>query len=235
MTLQQPTMRPYSPPFRRTITLRSAHGQVMGRVSDNVHDFAVTLSHDGTQVTDVVGEAIRFPWTTCPVGIERLRLLVGTPVANHGRIKVDQTQQCTHMLDLARLALAHVLRGGDRSYSVAIEAKPDPAACHATISRDGERVFEWHVINDVIVSPPPFSGHVTSGRAVWVPAVETDDDLREAALIIRRCLIVFRGRRRVTPSTFRASVLTELAGVCVSFQPDRVGDAVRPANFVDIE
>jgi hypothetical protein len=235
MTLQSPTYRAYPPPFKRTIRLHCEPGQVTGRVTDNVHDFRVMISHDGTRVTDVVGEAIRFPWTTCPIGAERLKRLVGTPLTSRVRVKVDQTEQCTHMLDVAKLALAHALRGGDRSYDVAIEAAPDPTACNARIARDGEALLGWQVVEGVVVSPPPFSGHVTTGRALWAPAVEADDDLREAAMILRRSLIVFYGRRRVTPNMFRANALTALMGVCVSFQPDRVDEAVRPPNFVDLD
>jgi hypothetical protein len=234
MSEQQPTYLPFSPPFKRTITLHSERGQVVSRVSDNVHDFIVTISHDGARATDVVAQVVRYPWTTCPIGTARLKLLVGTPLASRARIQLDQSQQCTHMLDLAKLALAHALRGGDRHYSVAIEPTPDPAACLAQISRDGEKLFEWHVVNDTVVSPPPFAGHVTTGRADWAPVIEGEDDLREAALILRRSLIVFRGRRRVTPSTFRASTLKELSGVCISFQPEQVNDAVRPPNFVEL-
>jgi hypothetical protein len=224
-----------SPPFRRVITLSSSVGQVVSRVSDNVHEFSVKLLHDGVCVTDVSAEAARFPWTTCPLGTDRLKRLIGTPIGNHERVKVDQSQQCTHMLDLAKLALAHSVRTGDRRYVVYIEAGASPDACYATLSRDGKELLKWNVTNDIVISPPPYTGHVTTGRAIWAPAVEADADLREAALVLRRCLLVFRGRRFVTPDTLRANAAPELIGVCVSFQPEHVNDAVRPVNFVDVE
>ena len=224
-----------SPPFRRVITLSSSDGQVISRVSDNVHEFSVKLLHDGVCITDVSAEAVRFPWTTCPLGTDRLKRLIGTPIGNHERVKVDQSQQCTHMLDLAKLASAHSVRTGDRRYVVYVEADANPDACYATLSRDGKELFKWMVVNDIVVSPPPYAGHVTTGRAVWAPVVSADADLSEAALVLRRCLLVFRGRRFVTPDTLRANAAPELIGVCVSFQPEQVNDAVRPVNFMDAE
>ena len=224
-----------SPPFRRVITLSSSDGQVMSRVCDNVHEFSVKLLHDGVCITDVSAEAVRYPWTTCPLGTDRLKRLIGTPIKNHERVKVDQSQQCTHMLDLAKLALAHSVREGDRRYAAYIEADANPNACLATLSRDGEELFKWKVEDDIVVSPPLYAGHVTTGRAVWAPGIDADADLREAALVLRRCLLVFRGRRFVTPDTFRANAAPELIGVCVSFLPENVNDAVRPINFRDVE
>ena len=68
-------------PFRRLIELRCIDGGVVGRVCDNVHDFTVSVSHDETLITRVTAHAARFPWTTCPAAIDRLKDLEGLSVA----------------------------------------------------------------------------------------------------------------------------------------------------------
>jgi hypothetical protein len=228
-------MRRYSPPFRRTITLDNRGDEVIARVADNVHDFTVAIRFDEERVTDVAAEAARFPWTTCPGGIDKLKQLVGTSLAKQSRVSVDHAWQCTHMLDLAKMAIAHAGRGGSRSYLVAVDAMTDPDGCLAKIARDGEELFEWHVLRDRVLSPSIFNGHVISGRASWSREVQEDDDILEAALILRRSLLVFRGRRRATALVRNASELRYMTGACLSFQPDQVLHAVRPDGYVDLE
>jgi Protein of unknown function (DUF2889) len=222
------------PPLWRTITLQGDHGTVEARVSDNVHEFGITLFHDGTRVTNLFAQAVRIPWVTCPNGILRLKRLVGSPLAETRRVKVDQSQHCTHMLDLAKLAMAHGCRGGTRIYQVKIHEDPDASVWSAVLARDSQELLRWCVIDDVVVSPGPFNGHLTTGPAIWAPEVDADADLREAALVLRRALLVFRGRRIVTSATYRADSVPELAGLCVSFQPELIGDAVRPADFKEV-
>jgi hypothetical protein len=223
------------PPLWRTITLHGDREKVQARVSDNVHEFGITLLHDGTQVTGITAEAVRIPWVTCPAGITQLKLLVGSSLVETGRAKVDQTRQCTHMLDLAKLAMAHGLRGGDRIYKIKIYEDPDATIWSAVLARDDEDLLRWRVVNDIVVSPGPFFEHVTTGPAVWASEIDANADLREAALVLRRALLVFRGRRLVTAATYRADSVPELAGLCVSFQPELVRDAVRPADFKEFK
>jgi Protein of unknown function (DUF2889) len=224
-----------APSFGRTVTLRCAQGQVFGRVCDNVHDFTVTVFHDHSIITHVAVQADRFPWTTCPIGIGRLKRLEGMPIAARMSDTVDQTQHCTHMLDIAKLAVRHAVRGGERVYTVAIEACEDSDACIAKIHRDGESVFRWRVVKNVIDEPATLRGHETTGRADWPSIVANDPDLQEAALILRRSLLVYRGRRIATARVHKASDLKYLKGVCLSFQPEFIGNAVRPDNFVDLD
>jgi hypothetical protein len=222
-------------PMRRLVTLHCEAGRSIGRVQDNVHDFSVTLLHDGVRVTDVEAQAIRFPWTTCPMGTERLKALIGTPLVGGDREKIDQSLQCTHMLDVAKLALAHASRGGDREYRVQVDAKDAAGECLAVLYRDGRILFQWHIVNRVVVAPEPFAGHVTSGRSVWSPAVEADDDLREAALVMRRGVFVFLGRGRVRPKDVRANFFADMTGACISFHPAQIDRAVRPPGFVELD
>jgi hypothetical protein len=219
--------------LRRVITFRASPGRVDAVVEDNVHEFAVTLGHDGKTVTEVKAEAIRFPWTTCPMGVERLKNLIGAPLAGATRGQIDPVQQCTHMLDLARLAMAQAGRGGDRVYELEFCLEPGTSARLGEIRRDGALLFTWRDVDDHITTPGPFEGHATTVRSEWSEAVLADPDLLEAAMIMRRGLLVFRGRIRLGVVIDRASDQPYMAGACLTYQPERMAVAVRPAGFGD--
>jgi hypothetical protein len=221
--------------FWRIISLRSSGNEVIGRVYDNVHDFTVSIDHDGARVTDVRARADRVPWVTCPGGVARLKQLVGIALRSRVGDLVDQSYQCTHMLDVAKLAIAHAGDGHGLTYSMSVTPTDAEAGCTARITRDGSDLFEWHVIDNVIEAPPLFRGHVTTGRAVWPEAVERDQALKEAAMVLRRCLMVYRGRLYATEEVRHARELNYASGACLSFQPEYVGQAARPDDFVDLD
>jgi len=78
-------------------------------------------------------------------------------------------------------------------------------------------------------------GHETTGQAKWPATIADNADLREAALVLRRSLLVYRGRRLATAQVHRASDLKHLHGACLTFQPEFVACAVRPDNFADLD
>ena len=225
---------PLLPPqvLERTITLSARSGHVEGRVEDNVHDFSVAIAHDGIQVQDITGGAHRVPWTSCPFAVQALNALVGAPLAGGGP-RIDASQQCTHLFDLARLAIAHASRGGDRLYDIHVAAEAEVGAARARLWRDHGLFLDWRLQGDVVAEGHPFMAHRTSGRAIWPVGAQAQPDLIEAALILRRCLLVFRGRRRAHADVDRASELLHMAGACFSFQPERSANAVRPPGFTD--
>jgi hypothetical protein len=217
--------------MQRTITLSARPGHVDGRVEDNVHDFAVAIAHDGVQVKEIVGVATRVPWTSCPFAVQALNALVGAPLAGGGP-RIDASQQCTHLFDLARLAIAQAARGGARRYDVTVAPEPAAGAARAQLRRDGGLMLDWLLQDDVVTVGDPFVGHQTSGRTIWPAGIEAHPELIEAALILRRCLLVFRGRPRAHVVQ-RASEMPDMVGACFSFQPERSMQAVRPPGFTD--
>src|SRR4051812_30672376 len=123
------TQRPYGTGvYRRRITLDApAPGQVTAELEDDFHHFRVLLGHDGSVVTAVAGEAVRFPWTTCPSAASQLRGLVGTPLpttASAIAAVLPARENCTHLYDLAGLALAHA--GTGRRSLRCVNTLPDP-------------------------------------------------------------------------------------------------------------
>ena len=121
--------------YRRRIRLTSpVKGRVAAEMEDDFHHFGVELEHDGERVTAIQGSAARFPWTTCPAAAVELQGLVGAPLATRSTAIADHIparQNCTHMYDLAGLALAHcgVCRVRD--------------VCLAWAVRSGERYGVW--------------------------------------------------------------------------------------------
>ena len=216
--------------LHRIIGLKAVEGAIHGRVQDNVHDFKVVLQHDGAVITEVTAETVRSPFTTCASARAGLAQLVGRAIGNAGPPRIDIGLQCTHMFDLAVLAGAHAGRGGERRYR--IDAALQPGGSVARIERDGSLVLDWQVQGDRIVTPGAFEGLGRSGAITWPAEVLAAPDLLEAALILRRCLLVLHGRPR-SLGIERAEEMRHMPGACHTFQPDQMRLGVRPEGFQD--
>ena len=130
--------------YRRCIVLEADGDTVRGELADDFHHFGVSLRHDGERALEVVGEDVRVPWTTCPGALEPLRRMEGAPLSRAVRDLLRHTsarEQCTHLHDLACLAVAHAARaaaGGAamRRYDAEV---PDRVGdeTHSVLRRDG--------------------------------------------------------------------------------------------------
>lgn len=220
--------------LRRVIALKGAPGQVRARITDNVHDFGVVVRHDGCRVTDIEGSAFRVPWITCPAATGRLRTLIGTPLqrGDGPAPAFDKAQQCTHLLDLAKIAIAFAPAIGRRRYDVRVERVGGDGA-DARVEVDGRLGLQWTVGADRVVRDGLFAGHLTTGPARWPRDAPRDWETIEAVMLLRRGLLVYFGRRR-TGGTRHAALLPHMAGACFSFQPERVAAARRPDDFVEL-
>lgn len=228
--------------YRRQIDLRAWDGRtVVGWLEDESHHFGLTLEHDGVRIVDVRIAAVRIPWTTCAGAGEPLRGLVGQPLMERcaaiGTL-IAMDRQCTHLFDLAGLAMAHAHAGRQhRRYHGTVRPLADllPGAPadwqRATLRRDGQPVLCWDLHDNRIMGPPPFAGRsILHGFRPWSEGLATED--AEAALVLRRVAYVAQGRRI---SIEHARVADDMgqAPVCHSFQPEfrqvafRVGDTQR--------
>jgi hypothetical protein len=205
---------------------------VQGELEDDFHHFGVMLRHDGTHVTDVAGDGIRFPWTTCPSAIEPLRALAGAPLSRRLSTLGEHAparQNCTHLFDLSGLAIAHAARGdgGIRTYDVAIDDR-DGKRTQPQLSRDGELVLRWDLVGRQLLGPAPFENvSLRGGFIAW--AEETlDPDTAEAASVLRRACDISLGRVMDLDVFETADMLGEqVRGTCHSFQPGTIEQAVR--------
>ena len=193
--------------LRRLIDIRrDPDGAVIAWIEDDFHQFGVTIVHDGKTVRDVSAAAPRAPWNTCPGAAIPLRALVGKSLiaraCDVGTL-INMRQQCTHMFDLAGLALAHAWHGREhRTYEVVVPDRKlkshegrsfafELARC--TLRRDGEIVMEWDIEEPVIVGPAHYSGQpLNRGFRKWSETLPVEE--AEQAFILRRAIMVAAGR-----------------------------------------
>jgi hypothetical protein len=207
--------------YRRKSIAIAGTFETVAAMEDDFHHFAVRLRHDGVRVTELMGEAIRYPWSTCPGAVAVLDTLLGSPLRptpEDPGPKPHITEHCTHLYDVAKFAIAQAARGGRRQYDVVI---PDPVNGYTEgdLSRDGVHLLRWTVQDRIITSPPKFAGHQLSGRAVWPEGGIADADELEAAMMLRRALVIFRGRMSEYPEVTQADQVPGGFGSCFTYLP----------------
>ena len=96
--------------FRRRIVLSADGAHASAELLDDFHEMAMALTVEGGIITDARANMARFPKTTCPGAVTSLAGLRGTPVGDLPAA-LDRSAHCTHLIDLARLALSQFARG----------------------------------------------------------------------------------------------------------------------------
>ena len=193
--------------LRRLMDIRrDPDGAIVAWIEDDFHHFGVTITQDGRTVTAISAAAPRAPWSTCQSAAIPLQALVGKPLierASDVGALINMRQQCTHMFDLAGLAMAHAWHGREhRSYEVVVPDRPlkrqqgrdfefEQARCK--LLRDGEIVMEWDVEEPMIVGPAAFRGQsLQRGFREWTDALPVEE--AEQAFVMRRAIMVAAGR-----------------------------------------
>ena len=216
---------------RRVRMVTTAPGTVVAELEDDYHHFRATVTHDGADVTGCVGEAIRYPWGTCPGATGLLTQLVGMELSSSSVAvggHADVAEQCTHLFDLAGLAVAHAYAGRERrEYDMAVADRKGDVS-EPRLSRDGEPLLTWTVEGDVITGPDPYAGvSLRRGFMAWASS-ELDPDAAEAAIVLRRATMISWGRHVSLDDVSRASELgIALQGRCHTFSEAHVEQAVR--------
>lgn len=227
--------------YRRRLRTRvTAPGTVVADLEDDFHRFRVTCHHDGARVRAIIGESLRYPWSTCCDAAEPLHTLEGMPlsirctaVGDHG----DPHANCTHMFDAAGLAVAHAARvvaGGapvrqyDIELSPLVEGRQRPR-----LWRDGELLLEWTISVVVggrgMVDPePPFDRAPWRGGFIrWADEHLAPDDA-EPAIVLRRACDIGMGRGMDLEAFETADELSPImSGVCYTMQREHAPDAHR--------
>lgn len=184
--------------YRRAIVLhRDSPRCVCAAVEDDPHAFSVTLEHDGERITAIAAHAERYPLTTCPEATQELHSLVGAPLSDPlrtlGRWQ-NPRRHCTHLFDLAALAMVHARRGSrERRYDVTIPDVIDGRTV-ATLDCDGTRVLEWTLENNVIVAPGLYAGQKVFGGFTGWARTALDDTEFEYAFVLQRGFFVALSR-----------------------------------------
>lgn len=220
--------------YRRRIRLTADERRrsVVGELEDDFHHFVARVEHDGVRVTHVVGESPRHPWTTCPGSFEPLRQLCGVLLQRDMHVlarHVDVAVQCTHLLDVALLAVAHAAAGrGTRVYDAEVPG-PGGSLREGTLRRDGSVLLHWSIDHYSVQTPGPMQGRLLLGSdyARAIDAID-DPDEREATMVLRRACLISSARiydiDRVTDVQAFGRALNAR---CHTFSPEVVHQARR--------
>lgn len=216
--------------FRRRILIATdplaAGTRYRASLEDDFHHFRVELVVRDGLIASLHAEAPRHPYSLCPWAADQLQLLVGTApkTSSHAVMRqVDASQQCTHMLELSGLTAAAAARAvPQRSYDIKVPLRVE-GRTQATLDRDGTQLLVWDVQNLDIEGPPPFNGvGLRRGMARWA-LTHLDEDMAEAALVLRRCAVISIGKNRPLDAQKHA----KLTGACYAQQPERAPLALR--------
>ena len=185
--------------YRRHIRIQSHTGEVRADMEDDGHRFGVVVCHDGRAVTAIQGLPLRTPWTLCPDAASVLPALVGMPLDPSPLAAIrytDAKQQCTHMFDLACLAIAHAARGTAlREYAIEAPWYTLAGSRTMTLRRDGREVWTW-TLDGVsrITAPEPFASVDVRRLMTWGEENIKDVDELEALFIMRRAVMISGSR-----------------------------------------
>jgi Protein of unknown function (DUF2889) len=230
--------------YRRRIRMTAPEpGVVESALEDDFHHFEVTLRHDGTTVVRVDARSVRWPWSTCPGAAVPLRALEGMALSPRCLAVGDRTDpraNCTHMFDLAGLAVAHAARvaaGGatERQYDAEVPVGATlPTGDPATVRlwRDGEPALEWTLVGGGIAEAPFTAAPWRGGFFRWADTTLPTEDA-EAAIVLRRACEIGMGRGMDLDAYDTADELGPMmAGICHTMQPGVMEVALRNKGSV---
>lgn len=223
--------------FRRRIRVRAEGALVAVDLEDNNHGFRLRLRHDGQAVSAVEVDSVRHPFGTCPEAVRPLQRIVGHRLADGVqalRERLVPGEHCTHMFDMAMLAVAHA-GGADEcfEYDIAVHDETD-APARAEIRRDGELVHAWTVRARELVEPGALAGRpMMRGFHAWASQAFAGDAL-EAAGALQRGFFVAQARRYTfePPAQNPASADGMAPGACYSYGAGVVERAFRSGGTV---
>lgn len=232
--------------FRRCIRLTRAEDHVLGELEDSHHGFRVRVFHADNRITRFEPEFLRVPFTSCDSAGDPLAKLVGasidTPVGELVAI-ANPLSNCTHLLDLALLAITHTQRAETVvRYDVDVTDAKDGIS-NLRVFRNAVLMHEWRVgnaIDGAIVSPLEYLGNTMfMGFSRWANATFKDLE-NEAAFVLQKGNMVAIGNMFdiAAMAGGKASDETE-RHACHTYSPANAEQAIRLGNttrdFTDSE
>jgi hypothetical protein len=218
--------------YRRRVLVRSEQYFASADMEDDPHRFGVDVHHDGSRVVRVVGRAIRVPWSTCPFAAAELSSLAETPLLRSPfdvLRQIDVRKQCTHMADMAAMAIAAAARGVRcRQFDIALRlavGNDDERLGHLAV--DVESADEWLINHGVIEKPARYSGINLTHSSKWIDQYNFSDDERDELFVMRRAHLVSGGRRFDLDEFPLPADSPQQANVCFTYQAGRSADARR--------
>lgn len=216
--------------YRRAIRLvPTAPHCLEAALEDDAHAFALTLQHDGVRVTAIEGRAVRFPLSTCNGAVAPLRALVGALLSGTRpelNAHADPRANCTHLHDLALLAIGHAARAESACrYEICIPDAREGRTL-ATLERDGVRLLGWEMLEGVIEKPALYAGQAAlGGFSSWARDNLEPQELEHALMLQRGCMVARSRRYDMDAGGRQSALLHGMHAVCYSYGPGRVEHA----------
>lgn len=202
-------------------------------VEDDEHRFGADVGHDSGRVTAVSGRALRTPWTTCLMAASQLTELLNTPLHPSPYKVLRQTRlahQCTHMVDMASLAIAAAARGVmRRQYDAVLTVEHKGGADYRTgdLYCNGAVLGEWTVREGIVLKPEKYAGLEMYRSGRWIEERADDLDEIEAVFVMQRAMLVAGGKRFDLDQYETADNQVWMTGACFAFQASRLHEARR--------
>ncbi|MEJ6010030.1 hypothetical protein [Novosphingobium aquae] len=215
------------PGFRRRFLITPSSRAVTAALEDDIHRMAVTLHHDGESVTRVEAEMARHPWDLCPGAVAKVEAdFAGRPLAPSAG-SVDKKANCTHLFDLAELALRHAGDAAQTLYEMQV-SDPEDGRVTAVLRRDGQERLHWHLQDDRMLAPHLAQGLPLIGLRPWIATLAGDE--RHEARMLQWASLVAHGRQ--IPWEIQKG-LRALPASCFASQPGRHEKCQRIGERID--
>lgn len=217
--------------YRRRILVRTDDTTTVGELEDDFHHFAIELEHPDGVITDVRALAVRHPWDVCASADDPIRAVIGTAVTDDPSVlgHLEARHNCTHVFDLAGLAVAHAGRPDvTRCFDAAVTDPDDTGGRTATLWVDGGLALHWELDQRAVVGPDRWAGiPLWKGFMRWA-TTQLDGPTAEAALVLRRAIDISRGRMDDLDLYRSNTELNHiLDGICHAYTPENRDIGVR--------
>ncbi len=208
--------------FRRRVSFSSWGNGIQVSLLDDFHEMSVALFVEDSVIVDAIARMDRFPKTSCPGATAALRFLRGTSAdGTPPSLTLDERGgQCTHLVDLARLGLSWMARGGRaQTVEVALSDRDEARQQRLTVEVNGAPALQWLLHDEVITEPLEHCGQrLFGGFTRWVEDqfLPAEADLWRIA---QMSVFVARGRAYIVdgPQPHRVSEEPARQGACYSF------------------
>jgi hypothetical protein len=216
--------------YRRSILIRGGDGEVHADLEDDPHRHRIRLRHDGGKVTAIEGMALRTPWQLCSGAVVMLQQLIGMKLSPRPQAvyrHAEGAQQCTHLFDLAGLAIAHAARGTSlRRYDMTVDCPGDDEVQEAVLQRDGMEVLRWKFKRPILLTPARFAGMSFKRVLALAESRGMDIDEHEAIVVLHRASFTSVARY-FDLDRMRVAGDIPLKDACYVYQPGRAEVAAR--------
>lgn len=223
--------------FRRRIRLVNQDHCVVAELEDGSHGFRSTITHDGSHITAIEGETIRYPMTTCAGAVEPLKKFIGVALglpASTLSSSINPRQQCTHLFDLSVWAYRHIQRNEKEVIFDIVIPDENGSDQPLTVFKNGEVVLEWRVSDWVVRSPDELNGKTLhSGFSKWLEKIYgNDEDAKEYAWLAQKGYLVSFARVYDVNKLAGTQEFTNpnMKGVCHTYSESQMPNAYHTVN-----